>query len=562
MQQKYSANNQPDKLNVGDGEQAIGHSLGELDRVILENTFADRDSLEEVDFKTTSNFVPQKALYIGEIDSNFYFLDYSKGNFQPQPQPIEASSLASPKFLTTAKTKSNSNLAKIANDTDNSFLSGKKSLFIGVGLGILLTLGGTRLFLTPSASNQGDSQLPSAAQPNTSAQAVTITNVETSSINSTLDSSGTVAAYERVPVMSQASGLQITEILAERGDYVERGQVLARLNNRALKAQEIEAEADVAQQRAALAELQAGSRVEEIAQAEARVANARSAVTQAESDLDLVQKRVERNRSLQAEGAISRDRFDEVLNQERVARSGLSGATAQLNEAQQALAQLRAGSRPQAIARAKAQLEQAQGRLQAIEAQLADTTITAPASGIIASREAKIGQITSASEMLFSIIQNGRLELRLKIPETLVGKVKPGQKVRISSNADANLQLTGEVREIEPTIDDASRQALVKVDLPSDNKLKPGMFLQASINTDTNPGLAVPIESLLPQSGDRAIAFVLQGDNTVKAQTVEMGKIIDEERVEVISGLESGDRIILKGAAYLKDGDRVTVGKK
>ncbi len=220
---------------------------------------------------------------------------------------------------------------------------------------------------------------------------------------------------------------------------------------------------------------------------------------------------------------------------------------------------MKAGSRPQTIAQAQAELVQAKGRLEGIEAQLTDTTVVAPTSGIIASRDAKVGQITSASQMLFSIIENGRLELRLQIPETLIGKIKPGQPVQISSNANRDLDLTGKVREIDPLIDDSSRQATVEVDLPSGTNLKPGMFLQSAISTNTSKGQAVPIEALLPQSGNNAIAFVLQDNNTVKAQTVKMGEILSGEKVEVIEGLQSGARIVIKGAAYLQDGDRVAV---
>ena len=71
----------------------------------------------------------------------------------------------------------------------------------------------------------------------------------------------------------------------------------------------------------------------------------------------------------------------------------------------------------------------------------------------------------------------------------------------------------------------------------------------------------MPIEALLPQTGNKAIAFVVQPDNTVKAQNVVMGEILPEQRVEVVEGLKPGDRIVLKGAAYLKDGDKVAISK-
>ena len=557
MQQKSNVNRQPAEFDLTKSDRVVSKSLGELDSLLLENSLFGQNSPELAYPEPQSTFSPKKALYITEIDNRFYFLDYSTEEPNPQPKPIEADNLATAQLLPLSNPKTNLDIDK-SDLVSTSLFVGKKGLLIGLGLGALLTLGATRLLVTPTTNNQSDSP-PARVADTAPARAVTITEVETSNIDSNIDASGTVSAYESTPVMSQAAGLQVTEVLAERGDIVDRGQVLARLNNKALLAQKAEAQAAVAQQKAALDELKAGNRTEEIAQAESRVSNAKTAVVRAESDLELIQTRVERNRSLAAEGAITRDSLDELLNEEKVALSDLEGAKASLNEAEQALAQSKAGSRPEEIAQAQAQLQQAQGRLQAIETQLEDTIIVAPTSGIIASREAKVGQITSTSEMLFSIIKDGRLELRLKIPETLIGQIKPGQKVRVTSNADSNLNLTGEIREIDPTIDDASRQALVKVDLPNNGKLKPGMFLRAAINTETNPGLAVPIESLLPQSGNKAIAFILQDDNTVRAQTVEMGEIINEEQIEIVSGLQSGDRLILKGAAYLQDGDRVNV---
>ena len=553
MNSKSDLNYIPEELNIDRSSEAIDKLL-ERDRSVW-----DRTSLEQ-NFPSSasglnSGYVPQKALYITEIGDRFYLLDYAVAELDPKPLPLEASNLSKLPQPTAAKPRS---ITPISNDNSNLF-SEKRGLLWGIGLGILVTFGATRIFSTPTADNSNIAESNTEVSTTVPSQTVTVTEVTTTDIASTLNASGTVTAYERIPVMSQATGLQITDVLVERGDYVERGQALVRLDDKVLRAEQTEAQGAVDRARSQLEELEAGSRKEEIAQAEFRVANARSAVARAESDLELVQKRVERNTSLQAEGAISRDRLDEILNQERVTQSDLAGAKADLNEAQQALAQLEAGSRPQTIAQSQAELTQAQGRLQAIEARLTDTTITAPSAGIIADREAKVGQITDNSQMLFTIIQDGRLELTLPVPETLIRQIQPGQKVRVTSNSNRDLNLTGEIRQIDPAIDDSSRQATVRVDLPGGTNLKPGMFLQAAINTAINPGQAVPIEALLPQSGNRAIAFVLQSDNIVEARTVTLGEILPEQRVEVIKGLQPGETIVLEGAAYLKDGDRVAI---
>ncbi|ELS03396.1 RND family efflux transporter, MFP subunit [Xenococcus sp. PCC 7305] len=437
--------------------------------------------------------------------------------------------------------------------------SANKSLLIGVGLGLLLSWVGAKFtapVATKDSSTKPQAKAIAADVSNASARYVTTTEVASNQVARSLKASGTVEAYELIPVMSQATGLQIQEILVDEGDSVKKGQILAKLKSNALEAEYLQAQGSLAQAEARLAEIEAGTRFEEIARAEERVRSLAAEVARAESDMDLVTKRVERNETLETEGAISRDRLDEIYNQERINKATLEQAQARLAEGKQELAQLKSGERPEVILAVQAELLQAQGRLQLIETQLQDATVTAPASGIIAERDARLGDLTSNSDNLFTIIENGRLELRLEVPETSISQIKPRQKVQIVSQYNSQ-PLIGMVREIDPIIDPQSRQATVNIDLPSDAPLKPGMFLRATVNVATTQGKTVPVKALLPQADGSAIAFVVQDNNTVKAQAVEIGEILANEKVEVFRGLQTGDRIVVKGAAYLKDGDAV-----
>ncbi len=437
------------------------------------------------------------------------------------------------------------------------WLSGGKGLVLGIGIGVLFALGATHLV----SSQQSDAPTaePPVATSSAPSQSVTVAQVTSETVSRRLDATGSVAAFEMNPVMSQATGLQIQQVLVEQGQVVKAGQLLARLDDSVLQAQLSQAQASVAQAEARLAELRAGSRNEEIARAKEAVKSAESAVTAAESDLELARTRVDRNKMLQAEGAIARDRLDEVYNQERSSRSQLEQAQARLREANQQLAQLQAGPRREVITQAEAQLAQAQAQVQSTIAQLNNTRIVAPVSGKIAERNARVGDVTSGSQTLFKIIENGRLELIVNVPETQLAQIQPGQSVTITSDADSSLQLSGKVREIDPMIDEASRQAQVKIDLPASAALKPGMFLRASITTSAAQGLTLPAKAILPQSDGSAIAYILQPDNTVKAQAVEVGELLGDNRVEIKSGLSVGDGVVVKGAAYLKDGDKVNV---
>jgi HlyD family secretion protein len=445
-------------------------------------------------------------------------------------------------------------------DRDRSLLSKKGDLLIGAGIGALLTAAGMQLLNTNTKESVSAAEtIAKSTTSSASAQSVTAVEVKAASLDRSLKANGTVSAFELVPVTSQGTGLQIKQILVDRGEVVKAGQMLALLDDSRLKAELLQARGALAKAQARVAELKAGTRREEIAQAKEQIANNQAAVWQAESDLELTEKRVRRNQTLQAEGAIALDRLDEILTQSRNKQLGLQQAQANLGEVRQKLAQLEAGPTPEIMAQAQAELAEAEGKVQLVRAQLKETVVVAPSNGKIAERNAKIGDLVSTSEKLFTIIENGRLELRLTVPETQLSQIRTGQKVRITGNTTSNFSLVGKVRLIDPMVKEESRQATVKVDLPSHSVLKPGMFLQGSIITATTMGASAPVDALLPQIDGSAIAYVLKSDNTVKAQQVMMGEIVSDKQAEIVKGLNPGDLIVLKGAAYLRDGDRVEV---
>lgn len=440
-------------------------------------------------------------------------------------------------------------------------LSPKKGngFFWGIVVGIILATIGLKFFGASQPKQQTSVVQPEIEQKKTVSQTITVTEVSLTQIQNSLEATGTVAAYESIPVMAQPTGLQITQVLADEGDFVDKGQVLVRLDNTVLKAELAQAQASVVQQEARLAELKAGARPEELQRAKENVAFAEADVRQSQSDLDLARKKVERNRNLAVEGAIASDRLDEILNEEKVKQSTLNKAKARLREAKQQLIELQKGTRPEVITQAEASLAEAKARVKIIMAKLKDTEIVAPVSGKIATREARVGDVTSSTKELFRIIENGRLELKVGVPETQLQQIRPGQLVKLTSQVDPNFNLTAKVREIEPTIDQESRQATVNIDLPSNSKLKPGMFLQAEIINSVRNALTIPVkDAFQPESDNQGFVYIVQSDNIVKKQPVTIGEILNDQEVEVKTGLKKGDRIAVKGSAYLKDGDKVS----
>ncbi|NET56522.1 MAG: efflux RND transporter periplasmic adaptor subunit [Symploca sp. SIO2E6] len=483
--------------------------------------------------------------------------------------------------------------------TNSSRLPGRGGLFAGIGIGIVLTIVATNLLGSQQA--QPPAQIPPVAASPVPGTSVTVAEVETRKINRTLEQKiGTVEAFERIEVGAQETGLKIERVLVDEGEFVKKGQLMVTLDRSLLEAQLAQGKAAVAEAEARLAELQAGARPEEISQAQARldqtkarlqqtqaskprkIDEAAAQVNDAQSRLELAQSRYDMYQSLVNNGAVSQDQFNQAASEYRSAQANLSAAqqrlseakntnnpeeaqlAASVREAEQQLKQLRAGSRQEVIDQGKARLASAKGQVQSVMARLNNTRVLAPVNGKIATRNARVGDVSSGSQKLFTIIEQGRLELLLEVQDDELPQISTGQSVKITSHNDANdndanLVFYGKVREIDPVVKEGARLAIVKVSLPSSKSLQTGMYLQGAITTSSASGMTVPAKAVLPQTDSSAIVYQLEADNTVKAQKVEVGEILADERLEIKSGLSPGDRIVVKGAAYLKDGDRVEV---
>jgi RND family efflux transporter MFP subunit len=449
-------------------------------------------------------------------------------------------------------------------------------LLLGTGVGVAFFFRGISGFTQRTATeNQGTAN--KTAQPLATAMTVTIAKAETTPIASTLIVKGSVAARELIPVLPQANGLMIKKILpnVEEGAFVKQGQLLAVLDDSLLQAQISQAKADSSSQEADVASKQAqlASRQASVASSQAVVEQRRADLAQVQAKLEEAQKNFQRYEKLAANGAISQQEQDTRETNVKTARE-----TVRLAQANITSAQANVSSAQAEIASAQANLDGVQAtvrssaaRVEQLKTQLGQTLVRAPASGIIAEKLARVGDVTGippqtqvgnvvgGSQKLFSIIHDGKVELWAQVPSIQLPQVKIGSPVVITSDVDNSVRLQGKVREIKPVVNESNREAIVKIDLPPTKSLKPGVFAQAAITTNTAMGVAVPQKAVVPQPDGSAIVFTLAGEDTVRAQKVEIGEIINGGRVEIKSGLPSGVRVVVNGAGYLKDGYRVKV---
>lgn len=399
----------------------------------------------------------------------------------------------------------------------SGWLSGSKGLILGLGLGLAIAfLGGRFLSNRPTDSASVEQAGPS--------QSITTARAQPTAIRQTVSTSGTVQAYDLLAVAPRTSGLQIEAVRVDEGDRVTSGQVLAVLDDTVLQAELQQAKADVAAARAQVQQAQA--------------ARAQAVAAEAEA-----QENFQRYQSLFDQGAISAEELTKRRTQLATEREQVQVAIADIDSAEATVA-----SRQADVTR--------------IEAQLDQTQVLAPADGMIAESNATVGDTVATSEPLFTLIRDDLLELAVKLPQTQLPQISVGAPVQVSSDSDESLQVEGSVRAIDPLVNQETRQAVVKVSLPSNPSLRPGMFLQADIVTGRRQGLAVPAAAVLPQSDGSFRVYTVDADNIAQAQPVETGARIPTQggepaQIEIVSGLEAGSAVVVEGASYLQDGDRV-----
>jgi len=260
--------------------------------------------------------------------------------------------------------------------------------------------------------------------------------------------------------------------------------------------------------------------------ASADLAQSRAVVAEAEATLAEAGANAQRARELQASGALSAQQINQYLTAERTAQARVDA--------------LRAAAKVQQL-------------------RLAQTQVLAPDAGVISSRSATVGAVVPAGQELFRLIRGGRLEWRAEVSATYLAQVKPGQPVRI---APVGAQpVVGRVRMVGPTVDPATRNGLVYVDLPAAmsgaSGVKSGMYARGEFAVGNGSALTLPQSAVLLRDGFSYV-FKVGADQKAAMTKVDIGRRAGD-RIEIVAGLDPAARVVAHGVGFLGDGDTVRV---
>lgn len=373
-----------------------------------------------------------------------------------------------------------------------------------------------------------------------------------------LSVSGYVVAHHKIAVGAKVMG-RVAWIGVEKGDKVQEGQVLVRLEDAEYRAQVNQAKANVAAAQARLDQLRAGSRPQE-------KLKDRAAVLEADANYKNADAEYRRSARLYSDGVVSKAELDKATAQRDTAR-------ALLDSARQSSAMTDIGPRSEEIRASAAEVQQQKAALDYAQSQLASTVITAPVSGTVLQRIVERGEMVTPSSFgesgartsVVALADLDDLQIELDISQADFARLKMDQRAEIIPEAFPTLKYTGLIAEIAPEANRAKATVQIKVKVENpDEQLRPEMNVRVNFLADPTPAsettkvnrVLVPKSAVIRKNGGEFV-FVIKGSK-VEQRSIRVGQEVGDF-YHVLEGLSGGESTATAGADKLSDGDSVRI---
>ena len=376
--------------------------------------------------------------------------------------------------------------------------------------------------------------------------AVKVARAESAEVRLTETAPATVFPREQANISARITS-HIKELRVRKADTVAAQQVLAVLESRDLLGQRDEARAALADARANLQKISAGTLPTD-------VEKARGQVVSAEALLNQAQKNHTRRSELFKQGAIP---GRELLASETELKQARSG----YDVAKRTLDLLEHQSREQDIRIGESQVEQAKARLATAEAQLKFAEIRSPFAGTVTDQFMYPGDLAKPDAPIFTLMDLTVAVARAQVPESQVAAVKSGQACSFASVDSSSAGDAGRITVVNGSVDPAKRTVEVWCEISnSERRLRAGAFGNVPITTGTAPNsLVVPVPAVQFSEGTRSgSVYVVDAKQVAHRVEVETGERF-QGNVQVTKGLNAGDRVIVEGGYGLPDGTQVKV---
>jgi HlyD family secretion protein len=373
---------------------------------------------------------------------------------------------------------------------------------------------------------------------------VQIVPVETTTIQHTVVAEAVLFPLAQSAIVPKISA-PVKTFLVKRGSRVHEGELLAVLEHQdlAAAAQDTKGTYDQAQ---ATYEISTG------AELPAEMQKAQLELQAAQQMLDAQQKVFDSRQELFQQGALPRKELDQ-------SRVDLTQARNQYEMAQKHLEAMQAIGKQQTLKSAAGQLESAKGKYLGATAQLGYSEIRSPINGVIADRPLYPGEMAAAGTPLLTVMDVSQVIARAHIPQQDAALLKLGDKATITAPSE-ELPTAGKITVISPALDPNSTTVEIWVQAKNpEQQLKPGTSVQLSMLARTIPdALVIPAASLLTAEDGATSVMLVGSDNRAHQKPVKVG-VRQSDQVQIVEGLQAGDRVVASGAYGLPDNTKIKV---
>ncbi len=391
------------------------------------------------------------------------------------------------------------------------------------------------------------------------AQAVSIAQVATVTINPEIVVAGTVQPQNEAQVFPTASGAKVTQLLVDVGQNVSAGQVLAKLDARQINADSELLAAQVRRAKTALieAEVQLKTAIQNLNRTTSGPQETALSLDQAKLAASEAKAQYDRAIATNDIGALSKEEIERRKTAWLQAEARLKGQQGDVSAILQ--------GRNQAVAAAKARLEAAKSDLQvAIAQQNLNNArqngglIVAPVSGLITQRNVKVGEIAGMAGLpMFTITSNNVLELMAEVAESEIGRLSSGMAANFKGPDGSNV--FGTLRLLPAQIDQQKRTGIAKFTLAPNAAVKSGVFLTGTASAPTRNVTAILASAVIYDAQGSSV-FVMRQDNSVIKQKVVLGAR-QGDLVEIVTGPAVGTWVVTSGASFLADNEKINPTK-
>ena len=317
---------------------------------------------------------------------------------------------------------------------------------------------------------------------------------------------GNLIGLQTVAIAPRTGG-RLLSVNVQLGDRVRRGQILAKVEDREI--------------------------VEQVRAAEASQEVAKATIRQREADLNVAKLNFERSKNLFQRQLLAKQALDDAESRYLAAVAQLDLSTAQLS--------------------ANA------ARLEELKINLQHTSVASPVDGYVASRTVDAGAMVNTNTSIASVVDISRLRLVVNVVEKDLRMVSVGDVAEVEVDAYPGEKFHGKIARVAPVLDPATRTAAMEVEIPnSDNKLKPGMYARINLTVEEKKNtLVAPKNAVIDFESKRGV-WMPNEDNRARFVPVKLG-IDGGDQVEVLDGLQEGDKFVTTGAAAVRNNDQLMI---